>query len=402
MLGRLILLLPFCLLFVSSIDAQNRFWVGGSGDWDDVTHWSLTSGGTGGASLPTSSTNAIFDQASFSAAGFIKIPNGASNCKTITFAAIDQQVDVKGGASARLFVHGSFIGDPLLDGSAGSFWELHMVGTGTQSLITSDSELSKIFIEGNGLELTLNGVLDCKSLDIEEGDFDANSESIIVGLGIRLIGNNMITANFSGCDIVCDTWNVSSLSAMVSMTGSSLTVGLLLMGQGVKYVDVTNDATLGFSSISSPSTNTNGHIQNLSFANGADFSLFGDIHIIQDWHLLRGATIDLKANSSYKIDGSIIQPSGCSFTALSGSNDNNPVSIEVSSAQVLDFLELKNITRIGSGSITANNSIDNGNVTGITIGGGSNTTMFWIGGSGDFDDLNHFSMSSGGGSNAQC
>src|SRR3990167_5891253 len=40
-----------------------RYWVGGSGTWDasDTTHWSASSGGAGGASVPTSSDDAIFD-----------------------------------------------------------------------------------------------------------------------------------------------------------------------------------------------------------------------------------------------------------------------------------------------------------------------------------------------------
>lgn len=41
----------------------NRFWVGGSGTWDNTStaHWSATSGGAAGASAPTSSDNVFFD-----------------------------------------------------------------------------------------------------------------------------------------------------------------------------------------------------------------------------------------------------------------------------------------------------------------------------------------------------
>jgi hypothetical protein len=47
-----------------------RYWVGGSGTWDDsdTTHWSLTSGGAGGASVPDSETDVWFDTHSFSSA----------------------------------------------------------------------------------------------------------------------------------------------------------------------------------------------------------------------------------------------------------------------------------------------------------------------------------------------
>jgi hypothetical protein len=39
----------------------DRFWVGGAGNWSSTTKWSATSGGSSGASVPTSADDAIFD-----------------------------------------------------------------------------------------------------------------------------------------------------------------------------------------------------------------------------------------------------------------------------------------------------------------------------------------------------
>ena len=40
----------------------DRYWVGGTGNWDTTTtNWSATSGGAGGASVPTTADNVIFD-----------------------------------------------------------------------------------------------------------------------------------------------------------------------------------------------------------------------------------------------------------------------------------------------------------------------------------------------------
>ena len=39
-----------------------RYWVGGTGNWDTTTtHWSTTSGGSSGASVPTSADDVVFD-----------------------------------------------------------------------------------------------------------------------------------------------------------------------------------------------------------------------------------------------------------------------------------------------------------------------------------------------------
>ena len=46
----------------------NRFWVGNGGTWDneDTTHWSATSGGSGGASVPGPIDDIFFNSSSFS------------------------------------------------------------------------------------------------------------------------------------------------------------------------------------------------------------------------------------------------------------------------------------------------------------------------------------------------
>lgn len=43
----------------------DRYWVGGDGDWEDTSHWSTTSGGAGGASVPAQNDNVYFDSGSY-------------------------------------------------------------------------------------------------------------------------------------------------------------------------------------------------------------------------------------------------------------------------------------------------------------------------------------------------
>jgi len=54
------LYLLYCSFFLNSAISADRYWVG-SGNWNDTAHWSASSGGSGGASIPGSSDNAIFD-----------------------------------------------------------------------------------------------------------------------------------------------------------------------------------------------------------------------------------------------------------------------------------------------------------------------------------------------------
>ncbi len=55
------LLLFFGILFLGHLGAQKMYWVGGSGYWNDLSHWSYTSGGAPAGVLPSVNTSVEFD-----------------------------------------------------------------------------------------------------------------------------------------------------------------------------------------------------------------------------------------------------------------------------------------------------------------------------------------------------
>jgi hypothetical protein len=62
----------------------DRYWVGGSGNWNSTSKWSATSGGASGASVPTASDNAIFDANSAAAHYTVTVTDNAT-CADLTF-----------------------------------------------------------------------------------------------------------------------------------------------------------------------------------------------------------------------------------------------------------------------------------------------------------------------------
>jgi hypothetical protein len=65
----------------------DRYWVGGSGNWNSTSKWSTTSGGASGASVPTSADNAIFD-ASSGAAHFTVTVTANATCANLTLTPV--------------------------------------------------------------------------------------------------------------------------------------------------------------------------------------------------------------------------------------------------------------------------------------------------------------------------
>jgi hypothetical protein len=92
----------------------DRYWVGGSGTWDaaTTTNWSISSGGAGGASAPTSVDNAYFDGASDTSAPFTVTLSGAPVCANLiigdgtTVSVLDQTMTLA-GVGISLDVYGS-------------------------------------------------------------------------------------------------------------------------------------------------------------------------------------------------------------------------------------------------------------------------------------------------------
>jgi hypothetical protein len=82
----------------------DRYWVGGTGTWNttSTTNWSATSGGAGGASVPTVADNVIFDQA----ATYTVTMTGALACLNITVSA--GVVTFATGTTPTLNVRGSW------------------------------------------------------------------------------------------------------------------------------------------------------------------------------------------------------------------------------------------------------------------------------------------------------
>ena len=78
----------------------NRFWVGGSGTWNNTntTNWSATSGGAGGASVPTS-TDDVYFNASSGAAATVTVDPSAPTAGIVTVDKSDITLSLAGNAN---------------------------------------------------------------------------------------------------------------------------------------------------------------------------------------------------------------------------------------------------------------------------------------------------------------
>ena len=115
----------------------NRFWVGGSGTWDaTTTHWSTTSGGGSGASVPTAADSVIFDQNSNTGTtAFTVTVSGTRTCLDFTATAVDGTMTLAGSTTPILNVSGSWASHATLFVLDPTFVTLRFVATATGKTI---------------------------------------------------------------------------------------------------------------------------------------------------------------------------------------------------------------------------------------------------------------------------
>ena len=110
-----------CLL--QHIEALDYYWVGGSGNWSDLSHWVTSSGGTiNHDQIPTAADNVFFD--ANSSAGAVTIVLDLDNvfCADLDFRMLTTPLTLRGPKTTTLNLFGSlFLRPQVTLDFAGSF-----------------------------------------------------------------------------------------------------------------------------------------------------------------------------------------------------------------------------------------------------------------------------------------
>lgn len=187
-----------------------RFWVGGTGNWDasDTTHWSASSGGAGGASVPGASDDVTFD--------------GSSGGGTVTVTATQSVNSITGGAHTGTV---NFNGQTIT--TAGIFsW----TGTATRSLTLGAASITIQRANGTGWDLgtvtglTFSGASATITLSGNSVVFSGGGQTYgtvnFTGSGTPQLGNSNTFTNLTrtGTAAKTDTFQINAATQTVTGT----------------------------------------------------------------------------------------------------------------------------------------------------------------------------------------
>jgi hypothetical protein len=233
------------------------YWVGGSGNWDatTTTNWASSSGGAGGAGVPTSADNVIFDANSNTGTDpFTVTVTGDSGspalCNDFTASGLDGAMTLSMGATAKLDLYGSMTlpaSNFTWTATSGALVTFRATTTGKTITTNGVSMSATTFtFDGVGGGWTLGSALTISGSGIifTNGSFDSGNYNISCGgitsnnTNIRSIVLGSSAVTFTGTAAVSLTtttnltWNAGT--STISCSGASPTFS----GGGLTFYNV--------------------------------------------------------------------------------------------------------------------------------------------------------------------
>jgi hypothetical protein len=221
----------------------DRYWVGGTANWDNVagTKWATTSGGVGGASVPNTA-DAVF---------FTNLSTGTCTIATVSANALS--VDFTGFIGTLAGTQGITVaGSVRLAPDMTYTYAGTITFTGTGTFTTAGKILQSItFINGAGVTVTLGDrFTSTRDLNLNVGSLNANNQDVSVasftssGSTTRTLTMGSGTWTLTGNGPVWSinsvnlTFNVNTANIVLSdtstlartFTGSTLTYNTLTIG----------------------------------------------------------------------------------------------------------------------------------------------------------------------------
>lgn len=397
------------------------YWTGGAGDWNDRTHWSTTSGGAGGACVPFTGDNVVFDAGSGLTGGGIVTTSSTSFCKDITWVSGVGPMTFNESSTSSLRVYGSAILQPGVAMSA----RLEFYGTSAATLTTNGGGTNNFHFSvtktGSG-SLTLT----------DNWTSPANGNITFTSGTLSMAGRTVSFYSFSSTNLtrsldisnatitVKRLWQYTGGTKNIISTGSYLTCHALFQSNspGANYprVDLTetnaetandfsiNTTTFGQLTFTSTSATSNARILSGNTIRRLEFKGAG---ILGNGGTNSIDSLILTGSRNYIFSGtnSIIKYLKAVATPCSGLTEIRagvPSTLAFSNTAVIDIdnVYMQNITATGVMTPIAFNGANAGGNTGWTINSAAGSPRYWIGGSGDWNDANHWSTTTGGAAGA--
>ena len=355
---------------ISSAAGTPRYWIGGSGDWNDNSHWSTTSGGTGGACIPTVFDNVYFNAASgFTAASrTVTVNNGNAYCRSLDWSAATNNPIWNKATAWNVEVWG----DTVKLNPAATFTVSPLTFKGNNTAVVSGSALGNFDIRVSKVGGTLRFLNNYSNIltDIYVNDGTLNLSGRTISLSS--ISNeglaNAMGININNASIFLDSvWRYNGVATAHTLTADSSTISTeSFLATGLTYDKVNVGDILTTSAVFSNTTisqliftnantasqiginGTNNTIGTLDYKGSG--GIYGTGNTINTLIFFPGNTYTLTSGTNTTITGDWYgSGTPCRLTEiLSSSTTANAIVTKTNGSVGFDYVRLRRITAAGA------------------------------------------------------
>ena len=381
---------------------QNLHWIGGSGNWNDKSHWSQTSGGVGGYCVPGPSDNTFFDAGS----GF----TNANNTITIDNISYTRNVTFSGSTVAPILKQS---GAQYLNIYGSSEWQTGMVDifvnyiyyrhTGEAKTIKSNGVKinSEVFFEEENSISLLDDLHLKTKLNQVAGTWNTNGHKVTLETSFESKGTKPRTINLGSSQIYLTNTTSNFNTQESNITINAGTSHIHFTTLNVNYAGMTNNANQTYYDVTFEGpvgALTGGAKYNRVEYKGNGF--LSNSNTFKELIFSPTKTYSFQANTTQTITKlfSANTPNCGGWSTITSATTGIQANIVAASGVMIDVsgVIMKDISASGGANFRATNSVDNGNNLGWTFPAYVGQNLYWVGGSGNWNDKTHWSQTSGG------
>ncbi|NQY66536.1 MAG: T9SS type A sorting domain-containing protein [Flavobacteriales bacterium] len=333
---------------ISGFAGTDFYWIAGTGNWEDATSWSLSSGGAAATCVPSILDDVHFDVNSFSVPGQVVTIVTNGDCKNMDWTGALNSPDLAGWGI--LNVNGSLT--YISSMSASYSGSINFISSANGNTITSVFPWSWGTVNFNGSgEYSFSDDFSASGLvNFSNGTLNTNNNTINLLSGGSFNSNSTSprTLNLGSSTLNVDGWSISDPTGLVLNAGTSTiemsSASWTFVGGNLIYNDVT--------------INQNGGLLNMTGSNTFNQLL-----------LLPGTDLVLDAWSTQTVSDLVVTGTLIGNISIQSSTIGDPATISQSTGTVCgDYLLLQDITAAGGATFITDNTVDNGSNLGWFFG----------------------------------
>ncbi|MBT8220045.1 MAG: gliding motility-associated C-terminal domain-containing protein [Bacteroidia bacterium] len=412
-MSRHLMFVIILVLTALQLSADTYYWVGDSGNWSDTTHWAISSGGSIlHGDIPGSDDDVIFDQNSFiNVDQEVIVDVARADMNNMDWQGVLFQPTFRNLSSNTLIINGDMTLSPGMNYAFAGI--IIFQNAGTASIRTYDHVLGQnLYFDGPGADrniigrlqannilyfrqghTNITGDVQCKYLHIIPDELSDSLSTSFQG-SILTTGNNTRSGSnpFETIKIAADYSSISfAPGSEIQLSNTNVTLRITGDSLDVDFPDINFSSNTG-SHIILADPGSNHRFESIRMMSSGIIYRSSDIGLLE---LNSGRTYRFGSGQDYAID-QMVAPGTCENPIfLTATGRGSEARFSTNNSISGSYLNIRDI-HVMSGVFQGIDSRDLGNIAGWDLTELLGQTLYWVGGTGDWQDQSHWSYLSGG------